>query len=90
MPFAVIGTAACSGGSGPNLAGYPNLVHAPRQWGDHVACHSTGRPARDVAAAAEQAPASTTLGQLAGELGISVAEVLDAVRYCAAAAGGNK
>jgi hypothetical protein len=76
--------ATCSGGTGHDLSGYPALVHAPAQWGNHVGCHSNGTPAADVAAYVANSPATTTTAQIAQQLKISVAEVLDAVRYVAA------
>ena len=70
--------AECTGGCYcPDLAAYPHLVYAPRQWGEGVRIASNGVDALAVAAAAEQAPTQT----VAKAYNISVVEVLDARRW---------
>lgn len=74
----------CTGGSGPDLAAYPSLTHAPDQWGDFVACASNGTHVNTVAAALAAEPAGITTEDLAAKLGLSPGEVADALAYHAA------
>lgn len=75
IKFQLNGTS--TGGTGPDLTKYPNLCHAPLQWGDHVACHSNGADVARVAAAAAERP----IEYVCHIYGISIGEASDALRY---------
>lgn len=73
--------ATCVGGTGPDLSAYVHLVYAPQQHGDFIACQSNGTPIENIKAAVADSPAGTTTQQIADQFGVSVAEVMDALRY---------
>lgn len=67
-------------GEGPDLAGYPGLTHALLQWGDGVRIASNGKPIEPIARAATKQP----IGVVAADHGVSLNEVVDAMKYCQA------
>jgi hypothetical protein len=69
-----------TGGTGPDLTGYPHLTYAPAQWGDGVRLASNGAAVSPIAACAAERP----IEYAATIYGISPAEVLDALRYARA------
>lgn len=79
----------CSAGTGPDLAGYPHLTHAPAQWGEGVRIASTGVPAQEVVdrfrgGSVYMPSVIEELNEAAEELHISWAEIFDALRYAKA------
>ena len=71
---------ASSGGTGPDLTGYPHLVYAPAQWGDGVRCGSNGAFATDVAEDAARMP----IERVAKIHSITLREALDSLCYARA------
>jgi hypothetical protein len=71
---------ASSGGTGPDLTGFPHLVYAPAQCGEGVRCGSNGASAMDVAEEAAVMP----IEKVATFHHISLHEALDALRYARA------
>jgi len=69
-----------SGGSGPDLTGYPHLVYAPAQWGDGVRCGSNGTPVVHVAASVDDGP----IAWAASRYSVSLDEALDAYKFAKA------
>lgn len=71
-----------SGGSGPDLTGYPHLTYAPDQWGDGVRIARNGA---DVATIGhDAAPTVLMLDQLARSESLTWDELFDALRYARA------
>jgi hypothetical protein len=70
----------CSGGTGPDLTGYPHLACAPAQWGEGVRIASSGIAAFDVAIYASQHP----IEEVTDAYRVSFNEATDALRYARA------
>jgi hypothetical protein len=68
-------------GGSVRLDSYPNLVYAPQQWGDHIACHSNGADVYEIAEAVSNLKSGQTLRDVVTSFGVSLAEVTDAVQY---------
>jgi hypothetical protein len=69
-----------TGGSGPDLTGYPHLTYAPGQWGEGVRVASNGIP---IAQIAEECGDHLGFNILtaAGAYGISIDELFEALKY---------
>jgi hypothetical protein len=66
-----------SGGSGPDLTGYPHLVYAPAQWGEGVRVASNGAHADRIGSGVAEHP----LPHVALVSGVTLEEALDCYRY---------
>jgi hypothetical protein len=71
---------ASTGGTGPDLTGFPHLVYAPVQWGDGVRVGSNGALATTVAAAAVAMPIEAA----ARHSRVTPREALDCLLYARA------
>jgi hypothetical protein len=69
-----------TGGSGPDLTGYPHLTYAPGQWGDGVRVASNGKAVWEIAETAQSVPIERT----ADMYGVSVMEAAEAFSYARA------
>jgi hypothetical protein len=70
----------CSGGTGPDLTGYPHLVYGAAQWGKGVRIASNGVDAVEVARHASRHP----IEYVTDDYRVSFNEVTDALRYARA------
>jgi hypothetical protein len=68
-----------TGGSGPDLTGYPHLTYAPAQWGEGVRIASNGINA--AALVVEGAMILNAIDDFAAQNGVTLAELFDAIRY---------
>jgi hypothetical protein len=78
---ALVGTVDKSGATGPDLTDYPRLTCAPLQWGDGVRTANNGTSVDMLGRAAFAAHVIDALDAIAGEYGVTLAELLDALRY---------
>jgi hypothetical protein len=67
-----------------DLTRYPNLTYAPLQWGEGVRTSTNGVAVAEIAVAATAFSVTSELDRLAYGLGISLDELLDAIRYARA------
>jgi hypothetical protein len=71
----------CSTGTGPDLARYPRLTHAPSQWGEGVRTAGTGVSCEEIAVRAQMEGLVAPLDALAATCGVTLGEVLHALDY---------
>lgn len=64
-----------------DLARYPGLTYAPAQHGEGIRFAHNGRPVEAVAASEAGRAAVAHLDSVGAALGVSLAEVCDAIKY---------
>lgn len=63
------------------LARYPNLVHAPGQWGEGIRTHMKGVLVDDIAKGAKGAGLIAAIDRECEKRGVDIHELLDAIRF---------
>jgi hypothetical protein len=76
----------CTGGAGPNLSRYPNLVYSPSPLDAGVRTHLAGKSIEEIVNRGFADEAVTALDRLAKTVGVSFDELCDALRYARAQA----
>ncbi len=78
----------CTGGTGPDLRGYPHLVYAPLQWGEGVRVASNGASVQEIAEWANGASADAELvyivDEIAKRFSIAWKELFESLLYARA------
>jgi uncharacterized protein (DUF433 family) len=70
---------ACTGGTGPDLTGYPHLTYAPAQWGEGVRFAKHGEAIADIVERCEEQ--ISDLRVAAAFCRVTLRELFDAILY---------